>query len=255
MACIGANIHQLEEANFTATVPRVHLPSPFDSLNVSVDAVAQWRVQLSSGVGFTSILNVTADSPQTFCRGCGPQHLDLWIRRPSYTYPSARLSQDHPCGGASFLTVQSTLLAAAAAACDRVQSTEPDFEHQPAWECRPTCELFAMDAAYTADSAAGIVTDRPAVRFAVVCTHAVPLCAGCMRVRGPTMPEDVTLRPLRHLRGRGYVGKASWEERYRGLVQIDLQPPMYAVQPIYCCVGLRPQCTLARGTQSTKRMV
>lgn len=68
----GADIHQQQEANFTATVPRMQLPSPFDSLRVSVAAAARWEVLLSTGTGFTSILNATASSAATICRPCAP---------------------------------------------------------------------------------------------------------------------------------------------------------------------------------------
>lgn len=69
---VGADIHQQQAANFTATVPRMQLPSPFDSLNVSVAAAARWEVQLSTGTGFVSILNATAASSATICRPYAP---------------------------------------------------------------------------------------------------------------------------------------------------------------------------------------
>lgn len=48
----------------------MQLPSPFDSLNISVAAAAQWEVQLSTGTGFQSILNATASSTESICRPC-----------------------------------------------------------------------------------------------------------------------------------------------------------------------------------------
>ena len=66
----GADVHQPHAANFTATVPRMQLPSPFDSLNISVAAAARWEVQLSTGTGFQSILNATASSTESICRPC-----------------------------------------------------------------------------------------------------------------------------------------------------------------------------------------
>lgn len=96
------------------------------------------------------------------------------------------------------------------------------------------CELLAADAAYAAGSGGGIVTDKPYVVFAVVCTHAVLLCADCLRVHGPTAARIDALRPLPHLQGRGYEGVAAWEEQYQGPVRVSMAPPQCAPAHRYC---------------------
>lgn len=75
------------------------------------------------------------------------------------------------------------------------------------------------------------------MRVAVVCTHAVPLCADCLHVHGPAAARVAALRPVPHLHGRGYEAEATWEEQYRGPVRVSLKPRACAPAPLGHVVG------------------
>lgn len=110
--------------------------------------------------------------------------------------------------------------------------------------CRPTCELFAVDTAYSSDSAAGLVTDRSYASFAIACTHNVVICAHCVTVLGPVSHSIEQFAASGMLPGDGgdevtsgascssesentkshvYKGKVAWDEMYRGVVHISLE--------------------------------
>lgn len=106
--------------------------------------------------------------------------------------------------------------------------------------CRPTCEIFAVDAAYSSGSPVGLATDRSFASFTVACTHNIAVCEHCVTVIGPPTHRIEQFAPAgmlpgeavvgggascsaEHTRSRVYEGKVVWDETYRGIVRISLE--------------------------------
>jgi hypothetical protein len=88
--------------------------------------------------------------------------------------------------------------------------------------CRPECRMLAMDLAYTAHGAGGLVTDKTRALIHLRCTNFIVMCAECVLVSGPARGSVIRLEPLKN-GSTGYELQVGWENGYRGPVRVDLE--------------------------------
>jgi hypothetical protein len=89
-------------------------------------------------------------------------------------------------------------------------------------DCRPVCELFGADLAYSAE-AQGLETDLSHARLLIACTHEVILCSECVAISGPSNARITDFTPDESDPGHLYHIEAVWDESYRGIVRFNME--------------------------------